>query len=117
MSEVAHIHKSKQGRRPHFIPQWAEHRGYALQADFIRALIDAGFEVDKSLVSRWYNGTSPGEDWQERLASFFGCEKESLFRHPDDDWLVRFFKNRSQDEVRRMKGMLEAAFPERSKAS
>ena len=71
--------------------------------------------ADKSVVSRWYSGTSPGEEWQERLAELFQCEPESLFRHPDDDWLARFFKDRSIDELKRMKQMLEAAFPRKGK--
>lgn len=103
---VDRIHKGKQPRRPHFIPDWAEARGYTSQVELAEAL-----GADKSVVSRWYNGASPGEDWQQKLAALFSCEPESLFRHPEDDWMARFFRDRSMDELKRMKQMLEAAFP------
>ncbi len=99
------IHKSKQPRRPHFIQEWAELRSLS-QADLAREL-----DADKSVISRWYSGTTPGVEYQEKLAALFHCDPEALFRHPDDDWLSRFFTNRSRDEVERMKAMLEAAFP------
>lgn len=103
--EVASIHRSKQPRRPHFIAEWAEMRGMS-QADIAREL-----GADKSVISRWFSGSTPSVEYQERLAALFQCEPESLFRHPNDDWLSRFFANRTKDEVERMKQMLEAAFP------
>jgi transcriptional regulator with XRE-family HTH domain len=82
------------------------------QADLAREL-----GVDKSVVSRWYHGTSPGTEWQAKLAALFHCEEESLFRHPDDDWMARFFRNRKREEIERMKQMLELAFPEQADAA
>jgi transcriptional regulator with XRE-family HTH domain len=108
MATLARIHPSKQPRRPHFIEAWAEKRGLK-QADLAREL-----GADKSLVSRWYSGSSPGIDWQERLAALFHCDRDALFRHPDDDWLRRFFENRSQDEIDRIKRSLEVTFPRKS---
>ena len=111
MVKVDRIHRSKTPRRPHFIPEWAERRELS-QADLAREL-----EADKSVVSRWFSGTAPGLEWQAKLADlFFGDEDEteSLFRHPDDDWLSRFFRGRSLDEIDRIKQTLEAAFPKRS---
>jgi hypothetical protein len=67
--------------------------------------------ADKGVVSRWYGGATPGEEWQTKLADLFGCNREGLFRHPDEEWLAHFFCNRSADEVERIKQMLEAAFP------
>lgn len=77
---------------------------------------DLAMEIgaDKSTVSRWYGGASPSLEWQERLAALFGVERASLFRHPDEDWFMRFFEKRKQDEIERIKTMLEAAFPERT---
>jgi len=106
---ITRIHKGKQPRRPHFIQEWAEARGFVKPIDLANEI-----GADKSVVSRWYNGTTPGEEWQQRLAAAFNCEPESLFRHPDDDWLVRFFRDRSIEELKRMKQMLEAAFPRKT---
>jgi transcriptional regulator with XRE-family HTH domain len=102
---VTKIHASKQPRRPHHIEAWAEKR-HLTQADLVREL-----GADKSQVSRWYAGASPGEEWQQKLADFFGCDAEGIFRHPDDDWFARFFKGRNQDEIERIKKTLETAFP------
>ena len=108
MSEIPRIHRTKQPRRPHYIPEWAEARGLS-QADLAREL-----DADKSVVSRWFSGTTPGVEWQEKLAALFHCEPESLFRHPDDDWFARFFADRSRDELERIKRTLENAFPRRT---
>lgn len=106
MSEVTRIHRGKQPHRPHFIPEWAETRRYETQVELANAL-----DADKSVVSRWYSGSTPSLDWQEKLASLFEIEREALFRHPDDDWIAKFFRNRSKEERERMKHMLELAFP------
>jgi len=104
------IHKGKQPNRPHFIEEWAKLRGFKKQAD-----LAAELDTDKSVVSRWYNGTSPAEDYQERLAALFHIPRDHLFRHPDevtnDDWIARFFRRLEPDELDRAKQMLEAAFP------
>jgi transcriptional regulator with XRE-family HTH domain len=97
---------SKQANRPHYIKEWAEHRALESQADLAKEI-----GADKSLVSRWYGGATPSQEWQDKLAAALHCERESLFRHPDDDWLSRFFKDRDRDEVERIKQMLEIAFP------
>lgn len=108
MSEIPRIHKSKQPRRPHYIAEWAELRGLS-QADLAREL-----GADKSVVSRWFSGTSPSVEYQERLAALFHTDPESLFRHPDDDWISRFFRDRDREEIEKMKQMLEIAFPRRT---
>ena len=107
MAKVTSIHRSKQPRRPHFIPEWAAYRGFESQADLAKAL-----DVDKSVVSRWYNGASPGIEHQERLADLFSMDdREQLFRRPEDDWLARFFRDRTAEEKDRARKVLEAAFP------
>ena len=108
---IARIHRGKQPKRPHFIQEWAERRGYDTQAELVEAL-----GADKSVVSRWYDGASPGEEWQKKLVALFHCEEpDGIFRHPDEDWLARFFRKRSADEAQRARAMLEAAFPEKDK--
>lgn len=104
----ATIHKSKQPRRPHHIADWADMRGLS-QADIAREL-----GADKSVISRWFSGTTPGVEWQEKLAALFHTTPEGLFRHPDDDWLSKFFADRSRAEVEKMKQMLELAFPKKN---
>lgn len=107
-SEPTRIFPNRQPRRPHHLEDWAIKYGLT-QADIAREL-----GADKSLVSRWFNGTTPGVDYQRRLADLFHTDEEGLFRHPDDDWLAKFFKDRSRDEVARIKSTLEAAFPRES---
>lgn len=102
------IHIGKQPKRPHHISDWAELRGMS-QADIA---VEIG--ADKSVVSRWFSGSSPGIEWQGKLAALFHCEPESLFRHPDDDWLALFLKDRPRDEINRIKSTLETAFPRRA---
>ena len=102
---VTRIHHRATPNRPHYIVEWAEKRGMR-QADLAEAL-----SADKSVVSRWFNGSTPAEHWQAKLALLFNCEPEALFRHPDDDWITKFFKGRSADEIERIKATLEAAFP------
>jgi transcriptional regulator with XRE-family HTH domain len=111
MVKIDQIHRSKTPRRPHFIPELAERRGLK-QADLAKEI-----DADKSVVSRWWAGTAPGIEWQEKLAAFFFDDPtatERLFRHPDDDWFARFFRDRNRDEIERMKQTLETAFPKRN---
>jgi transcriptional regulator with XRE-family HTH domain len=109
MSNVTTIHRSKQPRRPHHIQDWAQARG--LSQSELAVAIDA----DKGLVSRWYSGSSPAERWQKKLAAFFGCTPEALFRPPDDEWVAHFFEGRSQEEKDRIKDTLKVAFPQPKK--
>lgn len=108
MLKTPQITARKQPRRPHFIPSWAELRNLS-QADLAREL-----GADKGLVSRWFNGSTPGVEWQERLAALFHCEPEDLFRHPNDDWIKRFFEGRSEEEIEHIKRSLEVTFPKRT---
>jgi transcriptional regulator with XRE-family HTH domain len=106
MPRPARIHAGKQPRRLHFIVEWARRR-QVKQADIGRDL-----EVDKSTVSRWFDGTIPSEAHLVALAQFLGAdEPTALFRHPDDDWMARFLRGRSEDERRRIRATLETAFP------
>lgn len=107
MAKPTQIYPNRQPRRPHHIKDWADARGLT-QADLSREL-----GADKSLISRWFAGTTPGVEYQERLAALFQTDPESLFRHPDDDWVTKFFADRERDEVERIKSTLETAFPKR----
>jgi hypothetical protein len=112
MARPTRIHHGKQPRRLHYLVEWAARRGQK-QADIVR-----GLGVDKSTVSRWFDGAVPSEVHLIALADYLEAEEPAaLFRHPDDDWLARFFRERSQDEADRMKAMLEAAFPRKGHAA
>jgi transcriptional regulator with XRE-family HTH domain len=97
--------KNRQPGRPHFIRDWAE--AIRLSPGELGDAVGA----DKSVVSRWYSGTAPSVPYQEKLAALFGCERDSLFRHPDEDWLAKFLRGRSAQEIERIKATLIAAFP------
>ena len=113
-NNVVRIHAGKQPRRPHFLEEWAKKYGLKTQVELAEAL-----GADKSIVSRWFNGASPSVEYQLKLAALFQIEDgpEALFRHPDDDWLAKFFKGRSQEERERIKQTLEVAFPRAANSS
>ena len=95
----------KQPHRPLFIKEWAEARGWT------RAEVARQIGTDKSVISRWWTGTSPGVEYQARLCELFKCERDSLVRHPDEDWLAKFMRGRSKEEIERIKATLNPAFP------
>ena len=105
MAKVTKIHGSKTPKRAHYIPEWAERRSM-IQADICR---ETG--VDKSTVSRWFEGSLPKGDNLSIVAGVLSIEPEQIFRHPDDDWLSALFAERSEDEKKRIIAMIEAAFP------
>ena len=100
--------REPKSRGLHFIVEWAERRGLK-PVDFIDAL-----GVDKGTVSRWFAGNLPHEDNIPRIAAFLEVDVADLFRLPGDDWMQRFFHNRSIEEIKRMRDTLEAAFPRRT---
>lgn len=95
-----------QFNRPHYVTEWAKKCGFEKQARLCDAI-----GVDKSLVSRWKGGSTPNREWQDKLSELFGCEREDLFRHPDDLWFSEFLRDKSPEEVERIKQLLEVAFP------
>jgi hypothetical protein len=106
------IYPNRQPRRPHHIREWMEHRQIESQAELAKAI-----DADKSLVSRWLDEdkpTTPGADWQRTLNAYFGGDGDpvDIFKHPMDDWFVKFFRDKSQAQIERGKKLLEAAFDE-----
>lgn len=94
--------------RIHFIPEWAAARDLT-QADIVRAI-----GVDKANVSRWFSGAIPREEHIDALAVLFHLEnRRDIFRHPKDDWMLKFFNDRSEEELERIRATLEAAFPKK----
>jgi hypothetical protein len=123
---VSRIHQNKRPIRRHYINEWLEVRDME-PADLIKGLndpdrfSDLGF-VDKSQVYRWLKGQMPGRDMQARLAAALEIrdpetgepDPDGIMRHPDHDWLHRKFESLSEDEIKRLKNMVELAFPTRS---
>ncbi len=108
MARPIKIHKDKQPHRFHYIVEWAKRRGVK-QADIMREL-----GVDKSTVSRWFDGTIPVDKHLVALAAYLRAEEPSyLFRDPDDDWMLRLFRGRTKDEIERIQKTIETAFPRR----
>lgn len=95
----------RQPNRPHHIPAWAELFDMA-QKDIVNAI-----GVDKAQVSRWFKGATPSPEWQQPLATLFETTPEGLFRHPAEVWTMEFFAGRDAEEIDRIKGTLERAFP------
>lgn len=106
MENVTSIHASRTPKRRHYIPEWAEARNLK-RTDIISEL-----GADKSVVYRWFDGNIPSQKWIEPLAALLHTEPASLFRHPDDDWLARFFEQRSESDRQRAREILQAAFPD-----
>lgn len=106
--DIPTIHKSKQPRRPHYVKEWAEKRQMR-PVDLATEL-----NVDKSLVTRWYQGSTPSEDSLAKLGALFGVEPEAIFRDPDEDWLARLLRGRDREEIQRIISTIETAFPRKA---
>lgn len=106
--EIPTIHKSKQPRRPHYVREWAEKRRMR-PVDLATEL-----NVDKSQVTRWYQGATPNEESLAKLGALFGVEPESMFRDPDEDWLARLLRGRDREEIQRIITTIETAFPRKA---
>lgn len=109
---VEQIYAGRQPRRPHYIAKLMERRSLT-RADLIEKL-----EVDKSQLSRWLDEdkpSTPSSKWAKKLGLYFRVTEDDdlvdIFADPDVDWMTRFFRGRSNDEIERMKTLLEAAFP------
>jgi hypothetical protein len=108
MSSVAEIHQGKEPIRRHYIKEWAELRGMKP----VDLATELGVEI--SQATRWFDGQMPRKDTQLRLAQLFGGEDANpniILRHPDDDWLAKFFADRTEAERARIREAMELLFP------
>lgn len=111
MAKVSKIHTDKQPIRIHYIAEWLAHRGLK-QVDILNSMIEAGFlDINKGTISKWCSGQMPSEKYLLVLADVMSIGPNDLFRDPDDDWLTALFRSREKSEKKRMRAMLEAAFP------
>ena len=105
MNNISTIYSDKTLIRVYFIVEWAQKRGLK-QADIVR---ETG--ADKGLVSRWFSGTLPKPEYLENLRQVFELDDISaLFRHPDDDWIARFFHDKTEEQKERAIEMLKLMF-------
>lgn len=97
--------KGRQPRRPHFLKEWMAWR----DKRNIDLIDDLG--VDKSYISRWLKGTTPGEAWAEKLRVYFKAGPDGIFERPSSVWFTEFLEERDDLDFERVKNTLEAAFP------
>lgn len=95
-------HHDDDSRRIHYIPEWAERRNLQ-QSDIVREI-----GADKGLVSRWFKGVLPSKDYLDKLANLFAIDRGGLFRHPDDDWLYKYFRDKTEQQKERAIRILKA---------
>ncbi len=117
MTKPTKIHQNKQPIRRHFIAEWLEAKDMT-PVELLEALNDPDRSseyqfIDKSQVYRWLKGQLPQPAMQERIAAALGFEDDpgALLRPPEMDWISDFFKERSLDELQKIRTVLETAFP------
>lgn len=119
MSDPVVIHQGKEPVRRHFLREWLAEKDMS-PSDLLDALNDEERSmdlpaIDKSQVYRWLKGQMPQKAMQVRLAAALELsDPADLLRAPQDDWLTKFFEERSVEEKERARQMLEAAFPKKS---
>lgn len=116
-------HDNPIGERLHYIPEWAAHCGFegrGAQTKLREALEAIGAPIHKGTISRWFAGKTRSRldpDHEAALLVLFGLEdRESLYRHPSEDWLTRFFRERATTEADKLRAqkILEKSFPKRA---
>lgn len=109
--------------RRHCLPEWMEERGVSAPK-LVELLNENATEgeglIDKSQVYRWMKGQLPHAPTQERIARVLNIvnpitgkvDPKLLQSHPSQAWIYAKVSNRSDDELRRMREVLDAAFPD-----
>jgi transcriptional regulator with XRE-family HTH domain len=93
-------------RRKHFIPE------LAARVPISQAEIATKTGANKATVFRWFKGNMPQDHYLDALVTCLGIEDRSaIFRHPDEDRIIRFFRALTPEERQRFWTMIEAAFP------
>lgn len=112
MKEIEFTEPNRQPSRPHFIAAWL------IMADAQPRELMHFTGADKSLVSRWFNGTSPSKKYQIKIVEFLrmklhlaSLEPDAIFRDPNLEWIAQFVRGRDVDEMKRIRSTLETAFP------
>lgn len=121
---ASEIHKGKEPHRRHYINEWLEVREMD-PMDLLHKLNEGDTSlpaVDKSQVYRWLKGQLPQKHMQIRIAGALEIvdvetgepDPDGLFRHPDLDWFAQKVRDRSKDELRRLRQLVDLAFPSKT---
>ena len=81
MDEIPHMAAGRQPKRPHHVAEWAE------RENLTPTEISIATGADKSLISRWFAGTTPSDKYQKKL------------------------RGRPKEQIEQIKATLEMAFP------
>lgn len=101
MADVGKIHSGKTPVRLHYIVEWAERRLMTPPA------IAKAVGVERATAYRWFAGQIPSERHLIALAELFHVEVTDLFRHPDDNWLSRLLKDKSEEDRQRIEDAIK----------
>ncbi|SHN18513.1 Helix-turn-helix [Roseibium suaedae] len=110
---MAKVHPNPKPNKPrHFIREWRKHRGMTMEQ-----LAEAAGVTQGSISQLERGQINYTQPTLEAIAKALFCSPADLIMHtPDhaaaDDWMARFFRERSLDELKRIEQMLRAAFPE-----
>lgn len=124
MNSLVRIHKGKQPISKHYLKEWLDERDMGamdLLDEINKALPDP---IDKSQVYRWLKGQMPHDDMLVRIAGVLSIvdaetgapDPRGVLRDPNVDWIAQKLRGRSEDEVERVKQILDAAFPPKKRA-
>lgn len=125
MAKPAQIHKGKRPFRRHYLREWLDERDME-PMELLDALNEAASMespiIDKSQVYRWLKGALPHPPTQIRIAAALELldpetgepDPQMLMVHPAQVWMALKIRGRSQDDIERMKQMIDLAFPSRT---
>lgn len=94
----------------HYIGEWMDHREKK-----VKDMVEALDLSTPSQVYRWLKGQKPHNDELIRIAAFLEADPpEALLRHPLDDWMTRFFQDRSEEEKQAIVETIQKAWGRRT---
>jgi len=78
--------------------------------------------IDKSQVYRWVAGQLPQQPTLKRIADALGLrdpetnelEPNLIFRHPAEVWIIGKIRGQDEEDVKRLRQIIEIALPRRS---
>lgn len=111
MEPAAKRKTEKYGTKTQYLSEWGEKRRIR-QIDLVEIT-----GIDKSLISKWWKKrNSPTKPTHiEALAKALNlADPEAIFRHPDEEWILNFFKLATREEILKAQEVLKVMFPERT---